>query len=1058
MSGLSPLHSPELSRALFEEAGDALFLLDPQNDQLLDVNPTAERLTGLSRAQLVGQPATYWFRSGGSPGGTQRVRQAASRTGVFHSQEGFFLRTGADGVWVPVNLTIARLHLKPRTLALITARDIRERYEATARLQSAEAELRRVMVSISDCLWSATLSPSGSGWTYRYVSPVVERITGRPAEHFQTDSRRWRDIVHHADLMRWDEAAARLRQGVATEQEYRILRTDGSERWVRESVTVSHGTTSQPVRLDGVIADVTERHRLQEDLDRFFTVSLELLCIAGLDGRFKRLNPAWERALGFSTDELLSRPFLDFVHPDDREATLAEMKRTAAGSDTVRFENRYRCKDGGYRRLSWTARPIPDQGVVYAAARDVTERWLAEEALERERTLLRTLMDNLPDHIFVKDTDSRFVTANTSTLRSLGAATEEQVIGRTDFDFLTRERAEQYYADEQEVVRTGKALTDREELLIDAAGQRRWLLTTKVPLWEGDQVAGLVGISHDISSRKRAEQEQERAREAAETANRAKSEFLANMSHEIRTPMNGILGMTELALQTDLTPEQREYMQMVKSSADALVAVINDILDFSRIEARKLHLDAVDFALRDALADTLRSLALRAQEKGLELACHVDPEVPDALVGDPLRLRQIIVNLVGNAIKFTESGEVVLSVRGQESGVRGQEPGVRSQGSGVSGEAGLADSCVLLFTVRDTGIGIPPDKQRIIFEAFAQADGSTTRKYGGTGLGLAITSQLVAMMGGGIWVDSDEGKGSIFHFTLRFGLGRASAQRREPAPLSSLEGLPVLVVDDNGTNRRILEEMLAGWGMRPRSVPGGREALAALAEAAVAGEPYPLMLLDGHMPGMDGFDVAQRLVQNPALAGARILMLTSAGQPEDVQRCRQLGIGAYLMKPVKQSELLETILTSLSGLARGARAPESGVRGQGPGRRLRVLLAEDNAVNQRLAVRLLEKQGHSVVVAGSGREAVQALEQATFDVVLMDVQMPEMDGLEATAVIRERERRGERHLPIIGLTAHAMKGDRERCLEAGMDEYVCKPIQPQELFAAIARLLPGGAG
>jgi PAS domain S-box-containing protein len=1179
MNGLDSLHSPELSRALFEEAGDALFLLDPDSDRLLDVNPTAEGLTGLSRADLLTRPATYWFRCGG-PGGAGRLRQATARTGFFHSQEGFFLRTAREGVWVPVNLTVARLHIQPRTLALITARDVRERHDALARLQSAEAELRRVMSSVSDCLWSGTLGPSG-GWAYHYLSPVVERITGRPPAWFQGNSRPWRDLVHAEDRPRWDALAARVRGGSSAQEEYRIVRPDGTVRWVRESITVT-AQQGQPARLDGVISDVTERRRLEEDLDRFFTLSLDLLCIAGLDGRFKRLNPAWERALGFSVAELLSRPSFDFVHPEDREASLAELRRLAGGADTVAFDNRFRCSDGSYRWLSWTARPVPELGLVYAVARDITERREAEEALAREQALLRTLMDNLPDHIFVKDTHSRFITANASTLRTLGATSLAEVLGKTDFDFLPRERAEQYHADEQQVVHTGQPLTDREELLIDAAGQQRWLLTTKVPLWEGGEVTGLVGISHDITARKRAEEEMRKARdaaeasarwaqlvvdtaydafvvmdsrgrisdwnrqaevifgwpraeaigrllaetiippeyrdrhtrglahfletgegpmlnqrlelpalrrdgqqfpveltirpirlgqefvfaaflqditqrkrneeelrrakEAAEAANRAKSEFLANMSHEIRTPMNGILGMTELALQTELSPEQREYLQMVRSSADALVAVINDILDFSRIEARKLHLDRIDFHLRDDLADTLRSLALRAQEKGLELACHVAPDVPDVLVGDPLRLRQVIVNLAGNAVKFTDRGEVVVSVSSAACGLAG-----RPKDDTAKPQAAEAE---LHFTVRDTGIGIPPEKQGVIFEAFAQADGSTTRRFGGTGLGLAISAQLVAMMGGRIWVESEPGRGSTFHFTARFGLGDGPAGRRAAlAPLSSLQGTAALIVDDNATNRRILEEMLTGWGMRPRAVGSGREALAVLVEAAVAGDPYPLVLLDGHMPGMDGFTLAERMRQAPALAGTRVLMLTSAGQQEDVARCRRLGIGAYLMKPVKQSQLLETILAAL-----GSAPPRGGEARAGTppaaGRRLHILLAEDNPVNQKLAVRLLEKRGHTVVVASSGRVALEALARERFDLVLMDVQMPEMDGFEATLAIRAREQDSGRRVPIIGLTAHAMKGDRERCLAAGMDDYISKPLQPQELFDALARLLP----
>jgi PAS domain S-box-containing protein len=1059
---MNGLHSTELSRALFEEGGDALFLFDPDTDQLLDVNPMAERLSGAPRRELLARPATYWFRCGG-PGGNQRLRQAAGKSGIFHSQEGFYLRTSQDGVWVPVNLTVSRLHLQPKTLALVTARDIRDRHEDHARLAKAEGELQRVLASVSDGLWSAEIDEAG-GWAYRYLSPVVERITGRPTAFFQAGSDRWRRIVHPEDRPRWEAAVARLRAGCPVQLEYRLLRPDGDVRWAHDSISVSRGADGRSVRLDGVLADVTARKRVEEERDRFFTLSLDLLCVAGLDGYFKRLNPAWERALGFPVAELLARPFLDFVHPDDREATRAEVRRLSTGADTTAFDNRYRCKDGSYRWLSWAATPVLEQQLVYGAARDVTERKRAEEDLARERNLLRTLMDNLPDHVFVKGPDSRFVTANAATLRSLGASTLQEVVGKTDLDFLPRERAEQYRADERAVVATGQPLTGREELLIDAAGQSRWLLTTKVPLWEGGAIVGLVGISHDITGRKRMEEELRRAKEAAESASRAKSEFLANMSHEVRTPMNGILGMTELALQTELGPEQREYLQMVKSSSESLLAVINDILDFSKIEAGKLQLESVAFGLRDGLSDTLRALALRAQQKGLELACHIAPDVPEAVLGDPGRLRQVLVNLVGNAVKFTEQGEVVVEVTTEgphaQPPSRKEKPG-EQEGLASSSLGALASlhEVLLHFEVRDTGIGIAPEKQRAIFEAFTQADLSTTRKYGGTGLGLAISSQLVRMMGGRIELESQPGQGSTFHFTARFGLPAGPAVGRAPAQPAALHGLPVLVVDDNATNRRILEEMLGNWGMRPQAVGGGREALAALKEAVAAGRPYSLVLLDGHMPEMDGFALAAQVRQAPELAGIPVLMLTSAGQPEDVARCRELGIGAYLMKPVKQSELLQTILAALgadrqpAGPAAPARPPSGAAR-----RPLSVLLAEDNPVNQKLAVRLLEKQGHTVVVAESGRAALAALERQSFDLVLMDVQMPEMDGLEATALVRQREAGTGRRVPILAMTAHAMKGDRERCLAAGMDGYLTKPVQARELFEAIARLLPAVPG
>lgn len=852
--------------------------------------------------------------------------------------------------------------------------------------------------------------------------------------------------------------------------------------------------------VSGLSRAIRERRMTEEELDQLFTVSLDMLCIAGFDGYFKRINPAWENTLGVPIEELLSKPFNEFVHPDDRDRTTAESERLDEGEQVISFENRYRCGDGSYRWLLWNATPSLDQKLIFAVARDVTQRKEAERRLSTGYAVTRVLAEA-----------ESLEPAAPLILMAIceGLSWDLGVLWRVDELAGVLRCMNVWHSRELSFPQFVKAT--RESAYLRSVGVPGHVWETSQPMWladlphaenfprlpfaiaeglhsffafpirVGEHVAGVIEFSSrqirklepdlmemfdsigsqigQFIERRRAEmelkvyadfleaarnaqqadarrlaqlvKELEAAKEKAEEATRAKSEFLANMSHEIRTPMNAIIGMTELALETKMSGEQREFLGTVKSSAASLLNLINDILDFSKAEAGKEKLECVEFPLRETIEETLKSLASRAQEKEIELASRFAPEVPDDLIGDPDRLRRIVVNLVGNAIKFTEHGEVVVQVNVETHG----EPDI-----------------LLHFSVTDTGIGIPIEKQQHIFEAFAQADSSTTRKYGGTGLGLAISAQLCELMNGVMWVESEEGRGSTFHFTAHFGKPGTSEKKTGDSEPVKLRDLPVLVVDDNSTNRKILEEMIANWRMKPVAAPSGPAAIEALQQAHKNGTPFRLVLLDGHMPGMDGFEVAARVKQDPHLHDAEVILLTSAGRSEDVARAKTVGVAAALSKPVKQSELWDAIVTALNVPGRQkARTPSSAaVRTRARARQpLRVLLAEDNPVNQEVALRLLERRGHSVIVAENGRQALTAIQRHKFDLVLMDVQMPEMGGLEATQLIREKEKLTGEHLPILAMTAHAMQGDRERCIAAGMDGYLAKPIDPKSFLQTV---------
>ncbi len=666
-------------------------------------------------------------------------------------------------------------------------------------------------------------------------------------------------------------------------------------------------------------------------------------------------------------------------------------------------------------------------------AQEVADRLHADKVLRDSEALYSSLVENLPVQVLRKDLEGRFTFANKSFCQLLGKNLDE-ILGKTDFDFYPAELAQKYRRDDARVAATGELFEDIEEY--EKAGETRYVHVMKSAVRDAaGKIVGTQAVFWDVTSRKWAENHLAAAKEAAEAANRAKSAFLANMSHEIRTPLNAILGMTELVLDTPLTAEQREYLTVIRESGESLLSLVSDILDFSKIEAGKLELDRSPFELHESLGDTLKSLAHRAHRKGLELSCWIHPGVPEVVLGDATRLRQIIVNLVGNAIKFTNRGEIVVEVARQDS-----SPG----------------EVMLRFTVSDTGIGISREKQAAIFGAFVQGDSTTTRKFGGTGLGLAISSRLVELMGGTITVDSEVGRGSSFHFTVRFGLPEQAAPEVSEPTSTSLQGTRVLVVDDNATTRQILAELLTLWGLEPSLASGAAEAVNMLREATAAQRPYRLLLIDASMPETDGFCLVEQVRQEVDASATIIMMLASGDRVGDITRCEQLRVAAYLLKPVKPSELFDALILAL-GVSTAEEEPGNAAsQAPPPARRpLKVLLAEDSLVNQKLVRALLERRGHQVVVANSGREAVTAFLAEPFDLILMDIQMPEMDGLEASMAIRRAERHRKSHTPIVAMTAHVLQGDRERCLEAGMDEYLSKPVRTRQLFETIDRVVGG---
>lgn len=759
------------------------------------------------------------------------------------------------------------------------------------------------------------------------------------------------------------------------------------------------------------------------------------------EGRFIVANQRFCDTVGKTFAEIEGRTDFDFYPSPQASKYRADDERVIQSGAVLEDVENHVTPDGKRLHVQVLKAPVRDasgeiigiQGMFW----DVTTRVRADEALRQSDARFRKLAQSSLIGVLVATLDGRVIDANDAFLEIVGYPRQAVTNGTLRWDVLTPVECRQ--DDERAIaqLRDTGTCTPWEKEFIRQDGTRVPVILGVTMLEESADEC--VCFVLEITERKKFERDLKQAKDAADAASRAKSTFLANMSHEVRTPMNAVIGLSELLLRTPLNSKQQEYLQLILQSGESLLTVINDVLDFSKVESGKLESLREPMPLKECVGDAAKGMALKAHEKGLELLCDVKADVPEWVWGDVGRLRQVLTNLLGNAVKFTQHGEVQLRVS------RSTHP-----------HSGLDE---LLFSVRDTGIGIPADKRDQIFEAFEQADNRTTRQFGGTGLGLAIVRRLVDLMGGRLWVESEVGTGSTFYFTLPCEVC-PSQQPVAPEDLTLLCGVRVLVVDDNETNRLILQEQLAGWGLSPVICDSVPAAATALREALAEGRPFELVLSDVHMPGADGFALAELIADDEKLDPA-IILLSSGQTVEDAERNSRLGIYAQLLKPAKRSELWNSILGALGmeqelahSLSAPSAAPDpaeaSAASNLTP---LRILLAEDSLVNQRLALALLERHQHSVQVAQTGKQALSMLEEQPFDLVLMDVQMPELDGLAATRAIREAEQNSGRHLPIIAMTAHALKGDRERCLQAGMDEYVPKPVREAQLWAAIDRVL-----
>jgi PAS domain S-box-containing protein len=1028
-------------RLLFTDNPLPMWVFDLDTLRFLEVNAAAITHYGFSRQEFLSMSVTDIRPREDVPRFLEDIKVASRglhRAGVWrHCKK--------DGSLIDVEIHAQPVPFDGRRAEMVLAADVTDRKRAEEQLARERNLLRTLIDAVPDRIFAkdtedrVILANVETARLCRVQSP--DQLLGKTSiELIPGDE--GRQFAHE------DEEVFSTGQAIF-DRESHTTHPNGETEWFLTTKIPLRDASGEVIGLVATGRNITQRklaeQALKEKEEKYRSLVSNIPDVVWtIDSNLNVvfISDTIERVSGFCVDEIYregARLFLASIHPDDvgrMQAAFEALFRTGAPYDV---ECRIRRKNGEWIWIHDRALATYDKdGVLYADGilSNITARKKAEEATRESEEQVRLLLESTAEAIYGVDLDGNCTFANPACLRLLGyGSNQKALLGRKMHDVVHHSRADGSPLPVAEcrclqASQTGEPCHIDDEVLWRADGTSFPAEYWSYPVTRGGKLVGSVITFLDITERKRAEAELLRAKEAAEAASRAKSEFLANMSHEIRTPMNGILGMTDLALETDLNTEQREYLETVKASAVSLLTVINDILDFSKVEAGKVMLDLIDFNLRDSLEETVKSLAPAAHQKGLEIMLDVQPEVPEFMHGDPTRLRQIVVNMIGNALKFTEHGEVMLRVDAMPEGQR---------------------NGVLHFAVRDTGIGIPAEKRQLIFEAFSQADASMTRRFGGTGLGLSIATALVKLMQGRIWVESEVGRGSTFHFTAQLGKAEPPARALVGGENVDLQGLRVLVVDDNAANRRLLEKWLTVWGMKPALVGSATAAIETLREAHGQGRAYRIVLTDAQMPELDGFMLAERIKGDPELSAPIIIMLSSGGQRGDAARCKTLGIAGYLSKPVRQTELHRAMVRVMQTGSQPAQSPSlvtrHTLREEPSGGR--VLLAEDNAVNQRLAVRLLEKRGYQVVVADNGKEAVTALEEQTFQFALVDIQMPYIDGLELTKIIRTKERTSGQHLPIIAMTAHARKEDREECMAAGMDSYVSKPISARELFEVI---------